>query len=321
MRNTQIRGVITFVGLIMWLIALTQSIAPNTASAAGFTKRVVSNTNSRCLEMGNSGAATSGVSPQIWNCLEVLWQEWEFRPMANSTDYQIVNKKSGYCLETAGSTMEGVAQKPCITTVYSAAQAWELTSNSQTTIRSRGTTKCLNTNGSSSNGTSVGVYPCTSSSLWNLIDTYQGRMAIGHSSKCLEIGGGSTANGVQAQQWTCVNFGWQQWQLVDLYNGYYYLQNVHTQKCLEIAAPHDNMNGRAAQQWTCDPYTFEWQQWQIVSIGFANQAYLVNRYTGRCLEIAGTSSTSNGVKAQQWTCVSGANQRWSLLGEIIVGGV
>lgn len=125
------------------------------------------------------------------------------------------------------------------------------------------------------------------------------------SGKCVDVVGGSTANGAEIIQYTCGSAANQQWRLTDRGNGYVNVVAVHSGKCLDVTSA-STADGAAVIQYTCGSGTN--QQWQVRTVGSSFQ--LVARHSGKCLDVP-SSSTANGTRLKQYTCNSGTNQLWS----------
>ncbi|MFG1609598.1 ricin-type beta-trefoil lectin domain protein [Actinoplanes sp. NPDC049265] len=119
----------------------------------------------------------------------------------------------------------------------------------------------------------------------------------GLGGKCLDVTGGSTANGNPPQIWSCTSGPNQTW-------------TVGTDgtvralgKCLDVK-DNGTADGAQVQLWDC--------------FGGANQRWtanagrdLVNAGSGKCLDVIGNNAT-DGTKLQIWTCTGGANQKWNV---------
>ncbi|MGW0515807.1 RICIN domain-containing protein [Crossiella sp. NPDC003009] len=94
------------------------------------------------------------------------------------------------------------------------------------------------------------------------------------------------------------------------------LVNVNSGKCLEIA-DYGTHNGARAQQWRCEGVHSQHWVWHYLSNSTQGSIewrhyWLKNRHSGKCLEIA-DSSTANGARAQQWDCDGRAGgQIWTI---------
>jgi Ricin-type beta-trefoil lectin domain len=133
-------------------------------------------------------------------------------------------------------------------------------------------------------------------------------LAARHSGKCLDVAGGSTADGANVHQWTCADGQRnQEWNFMATSNGYYTLRATHSDKCLDVVggSTADRAN---IDQWTCGNAQDN-QQWRLAQ---RNDGYfaVVNRNSGKCLDVAG-GSTADGANVHQWTCADGQrNQEW-----------
>jgi hypothetical protein len=123
------------------------------------------------------------------------------------------------------------------------------------------------------------------------------------SDKCVAIGGGSTAIGAQAIQFTCSNGTEQQWdqQFIgfDIYdNPMYVFKRINHNLCLTS----DGGNGGAVTQRTCDGNSR--QRWSN------DKSYrLRNVGSTYCLAVPG-GSRADAVKLIGWTCGTGNEQDW-----------
>ncbi|QYN18491.1 lectin [Amycolatopsis sp. DSM 110486] len=119
----------------------------------------------------------------------------------------------------------------------------------------------------------------------------------GLGGKCLDVTGGSTANGNQPQLWDCTSGPNQHWTLSS--DGT--VRGLG--KCLDVTG-NGTADGAAVQLWDC--FGAANQKWSTGANGS-----LVNAGSGKCLDVK-DGSTANGTKLQIWTCSGGPNQRWSV---------
>ncbi|MGI5214471.1 PQQ-dependent sugar dehydrogenase [Plantactinospora sp. CA-290183] len=119
----------------------------------------------------------------------------------------------------------------------------------------------------------------------------------GLAGKCLEIDGGSTADGAQAQISTCTATPRQTWTVTG--------QTLRNSgKCLDISGA-GTANGTKIQLWTCNATAA--QNWAAQADGT-----LRNPVSGKCLDVSANSS-ADGQDVHLWDCVAGAaNQKWTL---------
>ena len=117
----------------------------------------------------------------------------------------------------------------------------------------------------------------------------------GYGGKCVDVAGGSSANGSAVQLYDCNGTTAQSWTASGST-----LQALG--KCMDVVSAGTadgsqvqlyDCNGSAAQQWTR---------------GANNE--LVNASSGKCLDATGPSS-ANGTRLQIWTCSGAANQQWT----------
>ncbi|MCE6998717.1 ThuA domain-containing protein [Saccharothrix sp. S26] len=117
---------------------------------------------------------------------------------------------------------------------------------------------------------------------------------VAASGKCVDVSGGSTADGARIQLWSCNGGANQRWTV----NG---TTLRAFDKCLDASG---TANGAAVRLWTCNGGGG--QNWTAGANGS-----LVNTQSGKCLDANGGSS-ADGTQLIIWTCHGGTNQRWTL---------
>ena len=118
----------------------------------------------------------------------------------------------------------------------------------------------------------------------------------GLAGKCLDIRGGATVNGTQAQIYTCNGTTAQVFSVAG--------QTLRVQGgCLDVAGAA-TADGTKIQLYTCNGTGA--QKWVPQA-----DSTLKNPASGKCLDVAGGSS-ANSTVVQLLTCGPGANQKWSL---------
>ncbi|GAA4606697.1 hypothetical protein BJY16_005959 [Actinoplanes octamycinicus] len=127
-----------------------------------------------------------------------------------------------------------------------------------------------------------------------------GTLVSSANSKCLDVTGGSTANGNQPQMWTCSTGPNQTWTLAD--NG----QVKALGKCLDVAN-NATANGAVVHLWDCYDSVAS-QKWTLTA-----GRDLVNVAANKCLDIK-DNNLADGAKLQLWDCSGGANQKWTFSG-------
>ena len=121
---------------------------------------------------------------------------------------------------------------------------------------------------------------------------------VGLAGKCLDVAGGSAANGTAVQLYDCNGSTAQRWTVQA--DG-----SVRALgKCLDVTSGSTadgakiqlyDCNGSGAQLWSYNASTGD----------------VVNRAANKCLDVTGNSS-ANGSRAQIWSCTGAANQKWRL---------
>ena len=117
----------------------------------------------------------------------------------------------------------------------------------------------------------------------------------GVGGKCLDVAGGSSADGTAVQLYTCNGTAAQRWTVGS--DGTFRALG----KCLDVAGG-STADGALVQLYTCNGTGA--QQWT------ANAAHdVVSPASGKCLDVNGTA---DGARAQLWSCHGGANQKWTV---------
>ncbi|MFJ6541174.1 ricin-type beta-trefoil lectin domain protein [Streptomyces sp. NPDC091385] len=120
----------------------------------------------------------------------------------------------------------------------------------------------------------------------------------GLAGKCLDVAGGSSANGSAVQLYDCNGSTAQQWTVSA--DG-----SVRALgKCLDVTSA-STANGAKVQLYDCNGTGA--QQWSYN----ASTGDVVNTAADKCLDVTDNSS-ANGARAQIWSCTGAANQKWSL---------
>ena len=145
-------------------------------------------------------------------------------------------------------------------------------------------------------GAPVGSSPSTSYTLVNR-----------NSGKCLDVNGGSTADGANVQQWTCNGGTNQRWRVEDAGGGYSRLVNVKSGKVLDVASC-GTADGTNVQQWT--NLNNACQQWTLPATD-SGYVRIINRNSGKVLDVE-NCGTADGANVRQWAWLSNTCQQWRL---------
>ncbi|MCE6993881.1 ricin-type beta-trefoil lectin domain protein [Saccharothrix sp. S26] len=124
-----------------------------------------------------------------------------------------------------------------------------------------------------------------------------GGAITGLAGKCVDVAGGSNADGAAVQLYSCNGTAAQQWSRP----GDGTLRALG--KCLDIK-DRGTADGAQLQLWSCAGGAN--QQWTYTS-----GRDLVNPATGKCVDVTGNTS-ADGTRLQIWTCTGGANQKWTI---------
>ncbi len=118
----------------------------------------------------------------------------------------------------------------------------------------------------------------------------------GLAGKCVDVAGGSSANGTAVQLYDCNGSAAQQWTVGS--DGTIRALG----KCLDVASG-GTADGTPVQLYDCNGTAA--QQWAVPAA-----RDIVNPQANKCLDVAGNNS-ANGTRLQIWTCTGAANQKWS----------
>ncbi|WAJ71791.1 RICIN domain-containing protein [Catenovulum adriaticum] len=129
-----------------------------------------------------------------------------------------------------------------------------------------------------------------------------------HSGKYVEVGGFSTSNGGNIQQWDSQQGTQKQWQITLVSGNYYKLVNVLSAKAMDIQN-FSTANGGNVHQWG-----FSGSDNQLFSIESTGNGYvqIKGKQSGKCLDIA-FNNQDNGANVQQWGCSGNDNQSFRLI--------
>ncbi|WP_326637615.1 ricin-type beta-trefoil lectin domain protein [Nonomuraea fuscirosea] len=124
-----------------------------------------------------------------------------------------------------------------------------------------------------------------------------GGQVTGLAGKCMDVAGGSSADGAAVQLYTCNGTAAQRWTRP----GDGTLRALG--KCLDVV-DHGTADGSRLQLWSCTGAPN--QQWTATA-----GRDLVNPAAGKCADVTGNTS-ADGTRLQLWTCTGAANQKWTL---------
>jgi hypothetical protein len=125
-----------------------------------------------------------------------------------------------------------------------------------------------------------------------------------NTGTCLDDYQFGTANDTSVDLWSCAGGRNQQFNIVNLGNGYFTLTNVNSGTCLDDYAA-GTANGSSVDLWACDGGRN--QDWSFVPVG--SDYELVNESSGLCLDDP-YFARANGTLTDLWACNGGTNQLW-----------
>lgn len=134
------------------------------------------------------------------------------------------------------------------------------------------------------------------------------RIVNRQSGKCLDVAGGSTADGANVLQWACHNGNNQSWRIEDLGDDTNRLVNVHSGKVLDVnnCGTGDGVN---LQQWSW--LNNNCQRFRLIVSAAEGWVRLVNASSGKVADVT-DCGTADGVNVRQWTWLDNNCQQWQL---------
>jgi endo-1,4-beta-xylanase len=126
-----------------------------------------------------------------------------------------------------------------------------------------------------------------------------------HSGKCVEVAGGSTADGARLQIATCNGSMRQQFRMEATDGGFYRIRNVGSNKCVDVNGA-STADGAAIQQWSC--WTGQNQQWAFGDVP-SGAVRITARHSGKAMDVYGFSS-ADGSQLIQWPYYGQTNQQF-----------
>ncbi|GAA3182910.1 hypothetical protein GCM10010451_35090 [Streptomyces virens] len=128
-----------------------------------------------------------------------------------------------------------------------------------------------------------------------------------NSGKCLDVAGGSTADGADVRQYACNGGANQRWRPEDLGDDTHRLVNVATGKVLDTENC-SSADGANLRQWSWLDNTC--QRFRFVATD-SGHVRIVNRATGKVADVA-DCSTADGADVRQWAWLDNACQQWRI---------
>ncbi|WP_163231744.1 RICIN domain-containing protein [Bifidobacterium aerophilum] len=291
----------------------------------------------RLLEIAN-GSTKNGGKAQLYDNNYASCQRWKI--INDDTGLVLVNVRSGKVLEVPGARASRGARVKQYKSNGTAAQRWI----AEQTAKGIVLHSALNKNmvldvasANSANGAAVQLYTAngTNAQAWittnetaaltDLAQANKGTVPDGvygfasalTGSRLLEIAGGSSQNGGNAQTYRNNRTSAQRWQVTNDANGFLTLKNVRSGKVLDVAGASAK-NGTNVQQYAANGSRA--QQWIAVKTGNGivlhsalNAKLVLDIAAGQAKDGANVQIyQENGTKAQSWSLDTSAYVRGSI---------
>jgi hypothetical protein len=130
------------------------------------------------------------------------------------------------------------------------------------------------------------------------------------SGKCVYARPAATANGTAVQQYACNGTSAQQWQFTATDSGYYRVGTAPAPNQVWDVTDVSTADSAKTQLWLYGGGAN--QQWKPVAEA-GGTFHLVNRNSGKCLDVPG-NSTADSVQLQQYTCNGTSAQSFTISG-------
>ncbi|MFC9683624.1 family 43 glycosylhydrolase [Streptomyces sp. NPDC056948] len=130
-----------------------------------------------------------------------------------------------------------------------------------------------------------------------------------NSGKCLDVAGGSGADGTDVFQWSCTGGANQKWRIEDLGDDTSRLVNVATGKVLDTAEC-SAADGADLRQWSW--LNNKCQRYRMVFTATGDHVRIVNEATGKVADVA-DCGTADGTDVRQWAWLNNTCQQWKLV--------
>ncbi|MGW2614935.1 family 43 glycosylhydrolase [Streptomyces sp. NPDC001500] len=130
-----------------------------------------------------------------------------------------------------------------------------------------------------------------------------------NSGKCLDVAGGSAADGANVLQWTCNGGANQKWRVEDQGDDTSRLVNVATGKVLDTA-DCSTADGADLRQWSW--LNNKCQRFRLVFTASGDHVRLVGENSAKVADVADCRA-ADGADVRQWTWLNNTCQQWRLV--------
>jgi hypothetical protein len=127
------------------------------------------------------------------------------------------------------------------------------------------------------------------------------------SGKCMNIPGGSTADGARVTQFTCGGWMDHKWEAEPAGGPFYRIRNANSGKCLAVPGGTTE-RGVQLIQWPCGDWEDHRWRFQQYPDG---RFQVINMKSGQCLAVRG-GDVADGAAVIQWPCGGWDDHFWAL---------
>jgi hypothetical protein len=219
-----------------------------------------------------------------------------------------VTQSGNITARISGSTTVCSGQTTTLTASGGASYKWSNGSTNASINVGTGTYTVTATNAGGCTGTktvTVTQGGCSGTATFSATKCY--RFNIRHSGKVMEVGGHSTVNGGNVQQWSWYGAKSQIWRIKDIGSGLYQIVNGNSGRVLDIAGV-STASGANVHQW--QSLNTNNQKWKLTR---NTEGYYVitAQHSGKALDVSG-AGTQDGANIVQWTVHNGRNQQFQI---------
>lgn len=280
---------------------------------------LVARHSGQCLDVKDHGR-DNGAKLQQWSCTGEDHQKFKLVDQAGSLT--LVGLQSGKTISVESSFTDNGATVLQWDSQNNPNQQLIITPATQGSysVKFKHSSKCMDVSGPSvAPGTLVHQWDCgpgASNQEWffrpaqaPLAANAEYQLVSRQSGKCLDVFDHGLQAGARLQQWACTGEPHQKFRLIDRGAGNYSLQGVQSGKVLSVDYGSGD-NGAIVHQWDDNAAPD-----QIFHINPSVDGSFELRFShsSKCLEVDGGNMVlADGGKVQQWDCLNGANQQWTL---------
>ncbi|MES2742602.1 MAG: RICIN domain-containing protein [Pseudomonadota bacterium] len=281
---------------------------------------LVSALSNKCVDAPLPAKIDGGKIRQA-NCHNGLTQVFDLTQEANNS-YKLVNVATGQVMDLASSSTSDGAAIHQWSNNNSNAQRFKLerTQGNRFSLVNAGSGKCVAIGGASmDDGAGLQQASCNAEApqqflFYPVFDNTRAPLALGQyalrsafSNLCVEVIGGSNADGAKTQQASCNNEARQRFEVqVGADQGYSFF-NVASGKVIDVSDV-STANGAVIHQWSYVGGTN-----QRFALAPSGNGYTVRaKHSNKCMDVK-DFSTATGGQIVQWDCSGNSNQSWNVI--------